>query len=104
MVESGVMQAVVIVVGLTVLVMVCILFQGRPRPDAYSPEELGQMRIDREKAKEVRAGCVTPLQHLQSCLYNGSRSEKNCNWPRVELLRLTHKVQLGGKTFQECVK
>ncbi|CAM9237127.1 unnamed protein product [Ectocarpus sp. 12 AP-2014] len=53
MVESGLMQAVVIVVGLTVLVMVCILFQGRPRPNAFSPEQLGQLRIDREMAKEA---------------------------------------------------
>ncbi|CBJ29406.1 expressed unknown protein [Ectocarpus siliculosus] len=53
MVESGLMQAVVIVVGLTVLVMVCILFQGRPRPNAFSPEQLGQIRINREMAKEA---------------------------------------------------
>lgn len=69
MVESGLMQAVVIVVGLAALVMVCILFQGRPRPDAYSPEELGQIRIDREMAKEVRAACVTHRCTVYSQLF-----------------------------------
>lgn len=54
MVESGFQQAVLLVVGLLVLVVVCTLFQGRPRPDAYSQEELGQIRIDRELAKEVQ--------------------------------------------------
>lgn len=53
MVEAG-MQAALLVVGLLFLVVVCALFQRRPRPDAYSHEELSQIRIDRELAKEVR--------------------------------------------------
>lgn len=55
MVESG-LQAALLVVGLFFLVVVCALFQRRPRPDAYSHEELNQIRIDRELAKEVRNG------------------------------------------------
>lgn len=46
-------------VGLFFLVVVCALFQKRPRPDAYSHEELSQIRIDRELAKEVRIDSET---------------------------------------------
>lgn len=53
MVETD-LQAALLVVGLIFLVVVCALFQRRPRPDAFSHEELGQIRIDRELAKEVR--------------------------------------------------
>ncbi|CAM9326580.1 unnamed protein product [Hapterophycus canaliculatus] len=52
MVGSDFMQAFVLVGVVVVLVVVCILFQGRPRPEAYSREELTQIRIDRELAKE----------------------------------------------------
>lgn len=48
------MQAFILVGVVVVFVVVCILFQGRPRPEAYSQEELTQIRIDRELAKEVR--------------------------------------------------
>lgn len=58
MVESGFLQAALLIVGLFVLVVVCALFQGRPRPHAYSQEELGQIRIDRELAKEVAAAAA----------------------------------------------
>lgn len=53
MVDSG-LQAALLVVGVFLLVVVCALFQRRPRPEAYSPEELSQIRIDRELAKEVK--------------------------------------------------
>jgi len=41
-------------VGLLLLVIVCALFQRRPRPNAFSYDELNQIRIDRELAKEVK--------------------------------------------------
>lgn len=53
MVESGFLHVALFIVALLVLVVVCALFQGRPRPHAYSQEELDEIRIDRELAKEV---------------------------------------------------
>ncbi|CAM9948008.1 unnamed protein product [Scytosiphon promiscuus] len=52
MVAPEFMQAFILLGIVVVLVVVCILFQARPRPEAYSHEELTQIRIDRELAKE----------------------------------------------------
>ncbi len=45
-------------VGVLILVVVCALFLRRSRPNAYSHEELNQIRIDRELAKEVKRNVV----------------------------------------------
>lgn len=42
-------------VGVLILVVVCALFQRRPRPNAFSQEELSRIRIHRELAKEVKS-------------------------------------------------
>lgn len=55
MVEPGIVQAVVIVLGLFVLVVVCSLFKSRPRFQAFTAEQLDDIRIRRELLKEVRA-------------------------------------------------
>lgn len=45
-------------VGVLILVVVCALFLRRSRPNAYSHDELNQIRIDRELAKEVKRNVV----------------------------------------------
>lgn len=65
MVDPG-LQVALLVVGVFFLVVVCALFQRRPRLEAYSHEELNQIRIDRELAKEVRNNGET--DHIVTCV------------------------------------
>lgn len=55
MAESGIVQAVVIVLGVLAVVFLCSLFKSRPRPEAFTGEQLDEIRIRREAAKEASA-------------------------------------------------
>lgn len=53
MVDAGVVQAAVIVLGLFVTLIVCSLFKSRPRPHTLTHGQLDEIRIRRESEKEV---------------------------------------------------
>lgn len=53
MAESGMVQAVVIVLGVFAVIFLCSLFKSRPRPEALTGEQLDEIRIRREAAKEA---------------------------------------------------
>lgn len=53
MAESGTVQAVVIVSGVFAVVFLCSIFKSRPRPEAFTGEQLDEIRIRREAAKEA---------------------------------------------------
>lgn len=50
---DGVIQAVVIVLGIGALVVACSLFKVRERENIMSPDELDEIRIRRESEKEA---------------------------------------------------
>ena len=58
MAESGVVQAVVIMLGVFAVVLLCSLFKSRPRPEALTGEQLDEIRIRREAAKEASSSSV----------------------------------------------
>lgn len=58
MLEAGITQAAVIALALFVLLVGCSLFKSRSRPDALTPDQLDEIRISRESAKEVLVTCL----------------------------------------------
>lgn len=61
---DGVIQAVVIVLGIGALAVACSFFKVRERANILSPEELDEIRIRRESAKEVCVCvCEIPINY-----------------------------------------
>lgn len=52
-VDAGIVQAVVVVLGLFAVLVVCSLFKSRPTADAFSLAQLSEIRIRREAEKEA---------------------------------------------------
>lgn len=52
-VDAGTAQAIVAVLGVFGFLIVCSLFKSRPDPEAFSPQQLDEIRIRRESEKEV---------------------------------------------------
>lgn len=73
--ESGIVQAVVIVLGVFAVVFLCSLFKSRPRPEAFTGEQLDEIRIRREAAKEASrttSTTTTPghIFNIRPCRYS----------------------------------